>query len=198
MPIPALPRRPVLASLALLSLLAACVVPTGTSLTQQPVLAGAMTLAAPQGYCIQPGSRRESGDSALAILGRCAGQETVAPAVLTATFGAAGSAEGLQDGQAVLAAWFRSDRGRAALSDRGRARDVTVDKAFGQGGALFLHVRDAGANAGVQRESWRAVLPLRGRLVTLTVAGPADQPLAPAAGQALLERFVAALRRANP
>ena len=58
-------------------------------------------------------------------------------------------------------------------------------------------VIDAGAEDGVEPASWRAVLPLRGRLVTLSAAGPADTPLPTAQGRALIEAFAARMRSAN-
>lgn len=179
--------------------MAACVTGApGRGGAAQPILAGAMQLAAPAGYCIVPGSRLEQGDSALAIAGRCSTDATQPPAVMTATIGAAGSASGFESsGVADLAAWFRSPPGLEALSRRGRAADIRLDQVIGVGDALLLHLHDAGAEDGVEPASWRAVLPLRGRLVTLSAAGPADTPLPTAQGRALIEAFADRMRSAN-
>ncbi|WP_151720538.1 cation transport ATPase [Gemmobacter serpentinus] len=188
----------VLAGLLPVSLLPGCVSQGGgVSLSRQPVLAGAVTIAAPKGYCIEPGSRLERGDSALVILGRCAGETTAAPALLTATIGASGSGTGIAGDSATLANWFRSERGRAALSDRGRPGDIRIDRIESKGDVLFLQLRDQGAGGGAQTEGWRAVMPLRGRLVTLTVAGPREAPLPAAAGRSLIGRFADSLASAN-
>ena len=62
-----------------------------------------------------------------------------------------------------------------------------VDRAF------LVQVRDRAAG-----EYWRGIAGLRGRLVTVTAAGPSDAaPLPAAKGRALVEAALAALRRAN-
>jgi hypothetical protein len=58
--------------------------------------------------------------------------------------------------------------------------------------AFLLHVRDRAVG-----DYWRAILGLRGRLVTLSVSGPEGKPLEAAKGRGLLDAAVAALRRAN-
>lgn len=190
-------RKPGGLALAVLLGLAGCVMP-GAGV---PVLSGAVTLAPPQGYCIEPGSRLEREDTAILIAGRCAGEVARPAAVLTATVGAEGSGSGVDvtTGGAELAAFFRSTAGRKALSRRGRAADVQVLEAVGTPQAFLLRLTDRAPQrgAGVQAESWRAVLPLNRRLVSLTVTGPAATPLDRAGGQALIRDFVAATIAAN-
>jgi hypothetical protein len=190
----------------LVPLLAACVPPQGSSGGNQNqsrnLLAHRVSIAVPAGYCIEPASVLEREDTALLLAGRCAGAEERVPAVLTASIGTAGSAQGLDiaGNGADLAAFFRSERGRAALSRRGRAVDVRVEEALGIEGAFLMRLADFGATrAGpVAVESWRAVLPLDGRLVSLTVTGKAGGPvLGRDAGKALIADFVAATQRAN-
>lgn len=197
-------RFPAVLALAAL-LLSGCVLPAGgpaADYHRRPVTPGKVVVAAPSGYCIEPASVVERADTALVLLGRCAGAETRGPAVLTASVGAAGSASGLDivSGGQELAAFFRSERGRAALSRRGRAGDVTLHQAVGIPGAFLLRFDDKGAKAAaMQPESWRAILTLRGRLVSLSVSGIAGQPgLGRTESRALLEAFVTAVRRANP
>ncbi|SEO00948.1 hypothetical protein SAMN04488103_110128 [Gemmobacter aquatilis] len=166
-----------------------------------PVLSGAVTLAPPQGYCIEPGSRREREDTAILIAGRCADEAARPAAVLTATVGADGSGSGVDvtTGRAELAAFFRSTAGRKALSRRGRAADVQVLEAIGTPQAFLLRLTDRApqSGTGVQAESWRAVLPVNRRLVSLTVTGPAAGPLDREAGHLLIRDFVAATVAAN-
>ena len=192
-------RGPTLAPALLACLLAGCVMPTSAG-KPVAVLAGDLRVAPPEGYCIDPSSHRETGDSALVLIGRCAGQTDTAPALLTAAIGPAGSAIGIDPGVngAQIAAFFETDRGRAALSRRGRAKDVTVNEVILQADALLLHLTDRGQEASVQPESWRALLPVDGRLVTLTASGPEATPLSAAAGKQIIAAFVAAMRRANP
>ena len=179
--------------------LTACMTPAAQG--RASLLGGAVQVGAPEGYCPEPQSRMERGDSAILLIGRCAGSAAQAPAVLTVAVGAAGSGAGLDlaAGGAELADFFRSDAGRQALSRRGRAADVTVLEARRSGAAFLMRLRDRGpqGRAPVQAESWRAVLPLGGRMVTLTVTGPADAPLDRDTGLALLQAFVAATLAAN-
>lgn len=192
-----------LASGLMTCLLAGCLASGSGAGRPVAVLAGDLRVAAPRGYCIDPASRQESDDSPLLLAGRCAGETGVAPALLTATIGPAGSAAGINPAtdSARIAAFFASDRGRAALSRRGRAEDVTIAQMTEQAGALLLRLTDngqAGTGTEVQAESWRALLPLEGRLVTLTVSGVKAAPLSADAGHRLIGDFATAMRRANP
>lgn len=196
-------RGTTLAPTLLTCLLAGCVASGSGSGRPVPVLEGDLRVAAPRGYCIDPSSRQEKDDSALLLAGRCAGETGAPPALLTATIGPAGSAIGIDPAtdSAEIAAFFTSDRGRAAISRRGRAKDVTIAQMTEQSGALLLRLTDsgqAGNNAQVQAESWRALLPLDGRLVTLTVSGVQAAPLSAEAGHRLIGDFATAMRRANP
>lgn len=187
---------------ALMAGLAGCVAPGGGNpLSTVPVLGGAVTIAPPAGYCIERASLLERDDSALLLAGRCAGQEALAPAVLVATIGSAGSGAGIDPatGGPELAAYFYSAPGRAALSRRGRAADVTVLEARGNGQAFLLRFADAGRgpDRAVQAETWRAVLSLSGRLVTLSVTGTPATPIDRDTGHLLLTAFVAATHSAN-
>lgn len=190
--------------LAVVAVMAGCVAQTDQAslATRQPVLAGAVTLAAPQGYCIETRSRLEKDDSALLLIGRCAGETARSPAVLTATVGQAGSAQGIdvEGGGAEIAAFFRSERGRMALSRRGRAADVTVHQVSGIKGALLLRFSDRGPTRGkapLQPDGWRALMPVGDRLVTLTVTGLQSSPMGVETGRALIGEYVDAVRAAN-
>lgn len=178
--------------LAALALLAGCVT-SGGDIRSVALLDGAVTAAAPAGYCIAPGAGRRGEDSAVVLMGRCRAGTEASPAIVTLSVGAAGSAGAMAAGGEALAGYFTSDPGRAALSRDGRAGDVAVLEAISAGDAFLLHVRDRAVG-----DYWRAILGLRGRLVTLSVAGPEGQPLEEATGRRLLDAAVAALRRANP
>lgn len=173
--------------------LAGCVATQGAGIRQVALLDGAVVAAAPAGYCIAPGAGQRQADSAVVIMGRCSAAGTAEPAVLTLTVGQAGSAGAMAGGGEALAAYFTSEAGRAALSRSGRAGDVQVISATGVDGAFLVQVRDR-----VAGEYWRGIAGLRGRLVTVTAAGPSeDAPLPAAKGRALVEAALAALRRAN-
>lgn len=172
--------------------LAGCVAATGGGIRSVALLDGAVTAAAPAGYCIAPGAGQRQADSAVVIMGRCSAAGTAVPALLTLTVGQAGSAGAMAGGGEALAAYFTSVPGRTALSRSGRAGDVEVLSASGADGAFLLRVRDRMAG-----EYWRGLAGLRGRLVSVTAAGPEGVTLDPAQGRALVEAALLALRRAN-
>ncbi len=179
------------AALCGLILLAACqgVAPTGRT---APVLDGAFAVAVPQGYCIDRSTIRESDDTAVVLMGRCSDASTALPAVLTLSVAQAGSAGVMADGGAALAAFFTSAQGRATLARSGRAQDVTVVTAKGAADAFVMRVQDRAVG-----DYWRAIVGLRGRLVTVSASGTGDAPLPPEEGRKLLDKALGALRAAN-
>lgn len=192
-----------------LAVLAACVPVQGSGPTAvagrqikvQPVLGGAIKVAAPAGYCVEPAAVLQQADSAIVLIGRCAGGtgQARARAILTAAVGEAGTGLGIAGSGAELAAFFTSEQGRAALSRSGRAKTVKVLEAVGSGDAFLIRLTDTSPNKDGpgQAESWRAVMGLKGRLVSLTVTGTVDAPLDRDRGKALLDGYVAAMRAAN-
>ena len=72
-------------------------------------------------------------------------------------------------------------------------------QAWGRDGVFFLVAGDASptGHQHLQSTCWRAVLDVKGRIVTLNVAGLRAQPLGPAAGRATLEAFVRQIQREN-
>lgn len=175
-----------------LSLLTACVAGYGAGRTAK-VLGGAMQVGLAAGYCIDDTSSREAADSLVLLMGRCNSSVSESPAVLTLSVGPAGSGAGVGRDNAALADFFTSDAGRAMLSRDGRASDVQVVQAFDQEGIFTMLVRDKAVG-----EYWRAVTAIKGRLVTLSVAGTKDAPLPTANGQHILARAMAELIKANP
>ena len=155
-----------------------------------PVLAGAVQIGLPRGYCIDRRAGRENGDTAVVVMGRCRDDLDTSPALLTTAIGPAGSAQVLAGGGQTLADYFTSDQGRRALSRSGRASTVEIVQAKMVGTAFVMRIRD-----GAIGEYWRGVEPVAGRLVTITVDLPAD---AQADGEALLNEALLAMRRANP
>lgn len=199
-------QRAVAATLAMT--LAACVA-TGPSGTRAvAVSGGAVTVTGPQGYCIDRGATREGASGAFVLFGTCAaltgsgaaGQPAKA-AVLTASVGQpAAAGVDLAANLPAMANFFRSVPGRAALSRSGDAGTVRVDETGRSGDALYVRLSDRSAATGqsVEPGYWRALIPVRGRIVTLAVLSPAQAPLTSSEQRALLDRFVARMRAANP
>lgn len=185
-------RLSVLARLALVgALLSACVAGTGAG-RKAEVLGGAMQVGLAAGFCIDETASREGGDSIILLMGRCNSGVAETPAIITLSVGPSGSASAIRDGNAALAAFFTSDDGRKMLSRDGRARDVTILRAFDESGVFTMQVRDRAVG-----DYWRAVTALRGRLVTVSVAGPQGAPLPAETGRQLLARAVTEMTKAN-
>lgn len=158
------------------------------------LLAGAVMPSAPPGWCPDPRAAQEDAAGAFRLFVPCG---AAAPALLTVSV--LGASEAAAPDPARLDAFFRSEIGRAALSRSGDAGSVTVVQTGMAEDAFLLQVRDLAPLAGatVGAESWRAVLPLNGRLVALAALSPADPPLPPATLRSVLDGFLAAMRAAN-
>ena len=154
-----------------------------------PVLGGAVQVGLPRGYCIDRRAGQEGSDTAVVVIGRCRNDLDTSPALLTTAIGPAGSAQVLAGGGQTLADYFTSAPGRAALSRSGRASAVDIVQAKSVGPAFVMRIRD-----GAVGEYWRGVLPVAGRLVTITVDVPAETQ---ADGEALLEQALQAMQQAN-
>lgn len=175
-------------------LLAACAAPGGPRSVQVGAGPAAFTLAAPAGWCLAPGSvtRPRGGD--FAAFTPCSG----AGAILTATAGPPGSAPAAPDPRA-MAAFFTGPAGRTALSRAGDPRSVRVHEVLSAGGATLVRLTDRAPRPATigPGESWRAVMALRGRLVTLTASPGAATPFDRDTGRQVIGRFVAAMRGVN-
>ncbi len=187
------------AGLGLLAL-AACVAPQGggspaaaASARRVPVQDGAIVATVPAGFCFDSAASHDDPSGAVMVAGRCtAGTDGAGPAVISVSVGAEGSSDVLKSGARALSEWFTSPAGRAALARDGRASSVRVARTAVSDGAFVLLVSDRKAGT-----YWRAVLGLRGRLVSVSVQAPAGAALDEAEGRQILDRTVAALRGAN-
>lgn len=181
--------------------------PAGSAPRAITVAGGAVAVTGPAGYCVDRRASREGDGGAFVLFGTCAALSgTLAagqpanPAVLTASVapGAADEAAFVASFPA-MARFFGSDAGRAALSRAGKAATVRVGAASSRDGVLYLSVTDTAAERGkaVQPDYWRAILLLRGHLVTLSVMSLADRPLTSAEKRQTLDAFVLRMRAAN-
>ncbi|MEI6098205.1 MAG: hypothetical protein WCS20_07880 [Alphaproteobacteria bacterium] len=175
-----------------LLLLASCDLPGGVR-REITILDGQITVRAPQFYCVDRQASRAGKDTAVVLIGRCAVKDHVAAAVVTVTVGGAASGGVMLAGAEALRQFLRSSDGRKVLSRSGRVEDVAVLQSGVVDGTLMLHLNDALAG-----EYWRAIIGLRGRLVTVSALGPEVAPLPPEHGRHLVEQTVAALNKANP
>ncbi len=158
-----------------------------------PVLDGAVTVAAPSGYCVGPGTVEESQDTAVVLIGRCLATGLVAPAVITVSVGAAGSSGVLVAGAEALADFFATSEGRALLARSGRPQDVSVIETRAQGDVFLMHLQDIEAG-----DYWRAILGLNGRLITVSAQGTGRVVLASTASLKAVTHTLQAMQAANP
>ncbi|WP_066817809.1 hypothetical protein [Frigidibacter mobilis] len=77
---------------------------------------------------------------------------------------------------------------------------MQVREVLSVGDVLYLRIEDRAAAEGqaLAPEYWRAVLALRGRMVTLSVLSDAGRPLTAAEARPVLDAFVARMQGANP
>lgn len=165
-------------------------VPSGRS---AGFLGDSIQVAPPAGYCIDRRASHDNGQTAVVLIGKCADGSAAVPALVSASIGPPGSSAVIRSGAKALSDYFMSPAGRAALARDGRAGSVVIRKTAVADGVLVLRVADR--NLG---EYWRAVMGVKGRLVTLSVTAPPGRPLDEAAGRKILDQQVAAMRRANP
>lgn len=199
------------ATLALAACLAAsgCVIPFGgrQAPTSLALSSGGPVIVGPPGFCVDAGQSHESGLDAFVLLGSCASlsrsaeaERPAAKAVLTASVTpAVAGAPPLSKSFKQLEGYFRSEAGRAALSRSGDAATVKVVRTQTDGDVLLIELTDnapSGANA-VQARSWRGLMELRGRIISIAVLGLAAEPLNTTTMRMLAADFAAALRAAN-
>lgn len=174
--------------------LAACV-GSGPRSAQLGEGAEAFFVAGPPGYCTAERAVTQTETSAFAAFARCAPGVAASP-VLTATVGAPGSG-GALDAPAI-AAFFSAPDGRQALSRAGDPDSVTVHEVLSTEDAVMIRLTDASPGSPGEGESWRAVMTVGDRLVTLSATGGLDAPLTREEGRILTRAFIAAVQRANP
>jgi hypothetical protein len=181
------------ASLTALVALTGCQFEPGTGMARSAsVLNGAIEIGVPAGYCIDGEASRAATDGVVILMGRCNDAARAIPALLSVSIGQGGSAGVMTAGGPALAAFFGSEQGRATLSRDGRASDIHVLEALGGEDAFLLRLQDR--NIG---DYWRAVIAVKGRLVTVSATGTPDLPLKPADGRKVLDAALDAMRRAN-
>ena len=179
-------------------LMAAMVALAGCGLTQDAtrqvaVLGGDVRVRAPNSYCVDTKSAKSVDDTAVVLIGRCNALGQVAAALVTVTVGRSASAGVMLASTEALRDFMSSPAGRRVLSRSGRAEDVVVLESGVLDDRLMLHLKDRLAG-----DYWRAIIGVRGRLITISASGAEGIPLTPNEGRKLVELTVAAVRDANP
>lgn len=169
------------------------------------VARGAVTVAGPVGYCPDRSATSGLARGTFVVLGSCASVRNnpnaaapAIPGILTASVSRPNGAE-ISGSFAQLERFFRSNTGKAALARNGNASSVQILTTRRMQGAFAMKIRDRspGSLAGLSSEYWRALLDLRGRLITLSVIAFDTKPMSDTYARATLESFINRVRREN-
>lgn len=180
---------------------------SGGAETSRAVTTDGLVITGPRGYCIDPETTRDPGDTAFVVLGNCAvisesrrARQPEDQAVLTASVSAPDASAGISTSIGELDAFFRSEDGRRLISRAGDPETVTIQQSFAEGDVFFLRVRDESDTviSGVGRDYWRAYFDRGPRIVTLSVLSLQGDAMPAEVGLSVLRDFVAAVRAANP
>lgn len=176
----------------------------GPPIRSHELAATDITILGPPGYCIDTTATRDTDAGVFVMMGDCARlyyETTEAPeisAVLTALVSGP-SPIPQQPNTAQLERFFLSEAGRAALSTDGQSDTVEIVQTQVKDTVLWLQLEDSSTArpAGLSPLSWRALLSLQDRLVSLAVTAHLEEPLEDAALQTLLDQFIAEMLTAN-
>lgn len=159
------------------------------------VLHDDVSVAGPAGYCVDVEATRESDLEAFVLLVRC--RATLRPApVLSATITGL-ETDGSPETFRRLTGFLGTAPGRAQLSRTGDPRDVQLLESTYAEGAIWLLIQDSGNPDSFDETYWRAILPVAGRIVTLSVLAAADHPFERESGLSILRGFVMRMRAVN-
>jgi hypothetical protein len=161
------------------------------NLRQSLSIAG-LKVAGPSGFCPLPQTHQRLAEADFVAFAPCSGDEG---AILAATIGAEASAKGLTLKRSVMAPYFATKQGQTALRGAGSSDVISVHEVADYKAAVILRLtREADGEA---VNSWRALMEVEGRLVTLTVRPRQGLEIAGRDGHRLVTRFVDAIRGAN-
>jgi hypothetical protein len=182
----------------LLLLLSGCVAPDSaagpqaTTAARQTLSFGGIRIAGPAGFCPLPRTQRLLDDASFVAFAPCDGK---LGSILAATVGPEGSASGIALKRSTMGPYFETENGKAALRGAGNNDGISVHEVSEYKGAVVLRLTRV--SQGKPSDSWRAVMQVDGRLVTLTVRARQNSTLAASSGTRLVTRFVDAMVGAN-
>ncbi len=162
-------------------------------------------IAGPEGYCVDPTSKKVSGNTTFLLLASCSAITESSRAATPQHPAALLASVGDPTGQSVAADLpgldnlLRSETGRGMLSRSKDAGTVEVLESFAMDDTLFVRVRDTSPNEqpGLSYEYWRAILDVKGSAVTLSVMAPREDPFSINTGLQILRSYVAEVKARN-
>ena len=162
---------------------------------------GAVTIAAPEGYCID--GRASRPPQGFVIMAGCAlvssdARMPVTDGLITVQIGAEGTA-GVTQSPSTLRNLLATAEGAALLSSNGDPTAISVDALESDSRAVYVHFTDSAAppKAGLEQVEWRAFFDLGDRLATVTLRGFERAPIDAGDGLRLLRASVETIRRAT-
>ena len=162
------------------------------------VLGGALRIAVPQGYCLDRNSLVTNGDTFVALAGRCVEGTVYPAAVISIAVGPQGTAVDVAENVDELISYFETQNGLAALSAAENTPSITLISAQVEKQALLLHLKKHSATkGGLQSDTWRAIVGLSGRLITISISGRDGDALTQAQGAALLKKVISAMAQSQ-
>jgi hypothetical protein len=165
-----------------------------------------IVIQGPPGFCVDKSVSQTGGDTVFVLLGSCraVSPSTRAPepavkALLTASVSGTGQGALVRDSTVSMDKFFRSVTGRTALSRESDPATVKVLETFQNDDLFFLRARDssAGIVPGAADDYWRAYFDLAGQIVSVSVIGFTETPLAPEKGLDTLRDFADLIRQSN-
>lgn len=162
-------------------------------------------IAGPEGYCVDPASKKTTGNTSFLLLASCSAITESSRAATPQHPAALLASVGNPTGQSVAAdlkgldTLLRSETGRGMLSRSKDARTVEVLESFAMDETLFVRVRDTSPNEqpGLSYEYWRAILDVKSSAVTLSVMAPREKPFSINTGLQILRSYVAEVKARN-
>lgn len=161
------------------------------------VLRENITVTGPTGYCVDVEATRESDIEAFVLLVRCHATMRPAPVLSATVTNLEAPDSNDPDTLRRLAGFLQTTPGRAQLSRSGDPDDVSLEGAQYRDGAIWMEITDSGNPDSFDPTYWRAILPISGRVVTVSVLSAREHPLDSGGGQTMLRDFVRQMRRAN-
>ena len=164
------------------------------------VTRSAVSLTAPDGFCVDPVSTRNTASEAFVVFGNCAaitGNNKQAQPFVNAIVTATVSSVGLASDAAIapqsdaLVGFFRSNAGKRALSRSADPAAVRIGDGFAEDGAVFLLVADSSPIHfdGAMKSYWRSYFDAGGAVIAMSVIGFEKDPISGGEGLSLLRRF---------
>lgn len=179
-------------------LVSGCVAPDTTASPQlgqaerRGVALSGVKLAGPAGFCPLARTRQKFDGAEFVAFAPCDGSEG---AILAATVGPMGGAKGVVLTKAALGPYFDTSEGKDALRGAGSNDDITIHDLRDIPGGITLGLTRSAEDQ--KSESWRTLMAVRERLVTLSVRPRQGKTMSDSVGRRHIDRFAAAVRRAN-